>query len=117
MFATMTSTQFYWAGSIVVGIAYGGVYSIFPNIILSMFGNKNFGTNMAAIGISTSGSTIIMASLVAGLMYESYANMDGYCLGSLCYGLTFFLNFGLCACSALLSLMLTKRLHRPLVNI
>lgn len=90
---------------------------------MTMFGKENFGKNMAAIGIAPASSSFLIASLVAGQLYEMNADKDGYCTGNICFGLTYMMNFSLCMCSSVICLFFTRRLRKsenivsPMVNV
>ena len=102
------STRYYTILMIVAGLSIGGVFSMYPTIILALFGKSNFGKVLSLIAVATSSSSIVIASLLASVYYEQNADESGYCYGASCFYNAFFVNSLLCWFAFVLSMALTR---------
>ncbi|MDW7650490.1 MAG: MFS transporter [Bacillota bacterium] len=78
----------------VLGLAYGGIYSLFPAAAVAYFGDNNFGLNYGLVFTAIGAAGFF--PLVAGYLFDIHAN----------FTLVFFLLAGFCALAVLLSLFL-----------
>ena len=91
------------------GLSIGGIFSMYPTIILAFFGKSNFGQVLSLIAIATSSSSIFIASLIGSHFYEENADENGFCYGTHCFYNAFLINALLCVFAFILSIFLSQR--------
>jgi OFA family oxalate/formate antiporter-like MFS transporter len=90
------------AGAASVGFNFGGNFALFPSLTADLFGTKNFGANYGWVFTSYG---------VAGVMGVWAGNLAQQATGS--YFAAFAVAAALCFASALLAMVLGRRIRRP----
>ena len=90
------------AGAASVGFNFGGNFALFPSLTADLFGTKNFGANYGWVFTSYG---------VAGVMGVWAGNVAQQATGS--YFAAFAVAAALCFASALLAMVLGRRIRRP----
>eukprot|EP00160_Parvularia_atlantis_P017539 Unigene6071_Nuclearia_a/m.18616 Unigene6071_Nuclearia_a/g.18616 ORF Unigene6071_Nuclearia_a/g.18616 Unigene6071_Nuclearia_a/m.18616 type:complete len:504 (+) Unigene6071_Nuclearia_a:1-1512(+) len=95
--------------TIVIGFAYGGIFSISPTLVSERFGVKNFGINWGWMCWATAIGGQIM-TLLFGVFYDSKADEDEYCaFGASCYLPAFYINTAAVGCGLIVAVAFSMR--------
>lgn len=97
------------AATVLIGISYGGLWSLNPTLIVEHFGRDNLGSNYAVCNFAPAlGSYAISVGLAASI-YNSHKYGKTCCLGTSCYKTTFLTTACLCVFSACIVFILAYR--------
>jgi len=99
----MTSTQVYFAfakvsmlffGVILCGFTFGGIFCTVATIIADLYGSRYFGANYGVLDSAPAIGSFLLATLLAGRIYDQYANLEHNCFGLVCFKETFLITAG-----------------------
>lgn len=93
---------------IMVGLAYGGFWTLGPSIIADVFGGRNFGMIYSIASMAAAcGSYSFSVGLASTLYQREIEPGDGTtCYGHTCFRVTFFILAGLCLAGVVMGLVL-----------
>lgn len=81
-----------YAGSVLVGVCYGSLWSLMPTITSEIFGVGHMGTIFNTIAIGSPVGSYILSVRVIGYIYDEEATgEDNSCYGTRCFMLSFFI--------------------------
>eukprot|EP01117_Protostelium_nocturnum_P013593 TRINITY_DN5090_c0_g2_i1.p1 TRINITY_DN5090_c0_g2~~TRINITY_DN5090_c0_g2_i1.p1 ORF type:complete len:480 (-),score=100.47 TRINITY_DN5090_c0_g2_i1:44-1483(-) len=105
----------------LVGFGNGIGWAVLPTIVCDVWGFKNFGSNMAVLGLFPALGGFIYSNLITGFFYRRYSTDGGNnCDGSKCFQWTFGISALSCAASLAFIVFLwwrTRRLYKTLGKI
>ncbi|KAG2373689.1 hypothetical protein C9374_011978 [Naegleria lovaniensis] len=97
---------------ILLGNSFGGVAVMIPSFLSERFGPKYFAVNSSICSLASSLGSFLLATLVAGKVYESNIasdNLSKICYGNSCFQATFYLTTLLCSVSCVACIVLMYR--------
>ncbi|KAF0974601.1 hypothetical protein FDP41_006633 [Naegleria fowleri] len=97
---------------ILLGTSFGGVAVMIPSFLSERFGPKYFAVNSSICSLASSLGSFLLATLVAGKVYESNIasdNLSKICYGISCFQVTFYLTTLLCSISCVACILLMYR--------
>ncbi|KAI4319121.1 hypothetical protein MLD38_032759 [Melastoma candidum] len=81
-----------YIGSTLVGVCYGGLWSLMPTITSEIFGVGHMGTLFNTIAVGSPVGSYILSVKVIGYIYDQQASGDdNSCSGTKCFMLSFFI--------------------------
>lgn len=99
---------------ILVGLFYGGFYSVSPSLGSERYGNRAFASIFSLTSLGPALASYLFSVQLAGSLYQSNIVGGGtVCLGSACYRNTFLILCGISALGTIVGMYLTWRM-RPL---
>jgi len=107
MLGLFSDQIFLLIGTVLFGLAYGGLNAITAVCMNLYFGSLNFGKNSGPVYLGTAMAGLLLG-LIVGALYDIHA-VKNKCYGLKCYNLTFFLQAGLAALISIASIALTIR--------
>jgi len=99
----------------LVGISYGGVFSLFPTIVIEWFGMAHFSENwgLACLSPLVAGNIF---SMVFGRVFDAHSSYEGHdmiCLeGARCYSASLYMTACACLCALIMASVAAKRDQR-----
>lgn len=92
----------FYPGVILLGIAYGSLFSVTPTLIGELLGHKHFASHWSVQGFAPAISSVLVSTVLAGHLYDNAADGASDCYGWDCYGWTLIISSVLAAVGVLL---------------
>jgi len=105
----VTNIDLLWVCTVLIGFAYGSIFSVTPTVMSERFGVGHYGVNWGWVcwGVALGGQAM---SLVFGAVYDANSNEDGKCdAGNQCYVKAFYLNVITVGTAVLVSFVFASR--------
>eukprot|EP00026_Physarum_polycephalum_P014551 Phypoly_transcript_15080.p1 GENE.Phypoly_transcript_15080~~Phypoly_transcript_15080.p1 ORF type:complete len:234 (+),score=23.57 Phypoly_transcript_15080:214-915(+) len=123
LYFLVTDITFMFGAIFLMGIAYGGTFSVTPTLTSELFGLKNFGANYGFVGLAPALGSELISVLLTGSLVDKYkseyyitVNINGTevrnCLGRICYRYTLLVTLGLCCLAIVSASILSYRQRR-----
>jgi len=108
LLAFFTEELFLIVGTVLFGMAYGGLNAITAVCINLYFGSTNFGKNSGPVYLGTALAGLVLG-LVVGELYDEKADKEHKCYGSQCFQTAFLLQAGMAVLISSLTIYITIR--------
>ncbi|ANM61368.1 Major facilitator superfamily protein [Arabidopsis thaliana] len=107
-----------YAGSVLIGMAYGSQWSLMPTITSEIFGIRHMGTIYFTISIAGPIGSYILSVKVIGYFYDKVASEDdNSCFGSQCFRTSFMIMASVALFGSLVASVLFFRTHKFYKNL